>query len=214
MPNDRRRHPRPASAVPTAVNPDDELSIPITVAEIQQSDTMPPPLMEQLARVVEMGEGLWPLRRQIERIESAVAGIAKATTRHDALIEEMLAPQLQQWRATTDELAQQLPRMLGAVDQLAINVKALEGRVRDMEFEVRTLSTRFSAHEDRVGKLEASVADNAKRITSLETSALVASTTSAAISSRDKWWIAKLSAAVGLAAAVVPWAIRFVINHF
>lgn len=208
MPSDRRRPARAASAIPTAVDPEDELSIPITVAEIRASDTMPPPLMEQLARVAEIGEGLWPLRRSIERIESNVASLARTATVHETVINE-LRPQLDRWRAATDDLTQQLPKLIGMVEGLTHHVRSIDARMRDLELEVRSLGERSSGHADDLAHAVADNADLAKRMAVVELHIRDSATSTVAIAKRDKWWMAGLSAAVGAIAGVVPWLYKY-----
>lgn len=207
------KYPRPASAVPTAVDPDDEPSIPISVAEIQQSDTMPPPLREQLARVVAVGEGLWPLRRQIERIESNVAAIARSVTVHDTLLGE-LKPQLDMWRAATDDLRQQLPKLIGMVEGLTHHVRSIDARMRDLELEVRSLGERSSGHTDDIAAAQTGHQALAIRVVALETAHRDRAVESTASAKRDKWWIAGITALVGFAAGSLPTVIKFIRNHF
>lgn len=204
MPADRRRHPRAASAVPTRVDPDDDLSIPITVAEIQASDTMPPPLMEQLTRVVEIGEGLWPLRRQIERIESNVASIAKSVNRHEALLDDMLVPQLNQWRAATDELAQQIPKLISMVEGLTHHVRSIDARMRDLELEVRSLGERSAGQASDLIATQDVHKALTERIHHVEQSIRDKAIASTAIAARDKWWLALIAGAAGAIAGAAP----------
>lgn len=208
MPPDRRRPARAASAIPTAVDPDDELSIPITVAEIRASDTMPPPLMDQLARVAEIGEGLWPLRRRIERIELNIASLAKTGTVHETVLDE-LRPQLDHWRSATDALNQQLPKLIGMVEGLTHHVRSIDARMRDLELEVRSLGERSTGHADDLASAVANNADLAKRLSVVELHMNNAAVSTVAIAKRDKWWLAGISAAVGAVAGVVPWLYKY-----
>lgn len=204
--------------MPTAVTPDDELSIPITVAEIQQSDTMPPPLMEQLARVVEIGEGLWPLRRQIERIESNVAGIAKATTRHEALLDDLLRPQLETWRYQTESIAQQIPKFVASIESMTLLIGDVDRRLRAVEKTVEKLVDRVHGDsedvESALARAEKERAEMRLELAALKEAALIKATASTAIAKRDKWWIAAITAVVGFAAGSLPTVISFIRNHF
>lgn len=204
----QRRHDRAKSAIPSPVDPDDELSIPITVAEIQSSDTMPPPLMEQLVRVVEIGEGLWPLRRQIERIEANVASIAKSVTVHEVVLSE-LRPQLDRWRAATDELTQQLPKLIGMVEGLTHHVRSIDARMRDLELEVRSLGERSAGQADDIVAAQDGHKALVSRVHNIEQAMRDKSVATVAIAKRDKWWFAGLAAVVGFAASNISRVVEF-----
>lgn len=199
--------------MPTRVDPDDELSIPITVEEIQASDTMPPPLMEQLTRVVQMGTELWPLRRQIERIDTKIGALAEAASRQDAVLGE-LRPQLDRWRAATDDLTQQLPKLIGMVEGLTHHVRSIDARMRDLELEVRSLGERSAGQADDLVAAQGGLVAIVARVHALEGVNRDRTVEHAAISKRDKWWWAGITAVVAFSAGSLPWVVQFVRSHF
>lgn len=202
--------------MPTRVDPDDELSIPITVAEIQASDTMPPPLLEQLTRVVEIGEGLWPLRRHIERIEANIAGLAKTATRHESLLDDMLVPQLQHWRASTDSISQQLPKLIASIESMALLVGDIDRRLRAVEITVSKLVDRVTDDgeqvEHRLGELQDELVTAQKEIRDLQNKERDRETTQRALAKSERKtsnkWAAGIAAAIGAIGTAVSHLVK------
>lgn len=140
-------------------------------------DTMAPPLRAQLdnlhlgqAQLVEAVGKVWELRdgTRFERLEANLVAIAQATTRHQSMLDDLLVPQLDRWRATTDGLAQQLPKLIGMIEGLTLHVRAIDDRLRHLELDVRALGERNAGHAEDIAAREAGEKSLAKRISTLE----------------------------------------------
>lgn len=185
-------------------------------------DTLDARLQSQLdslhagqAQLVDSLGKLWPLRDEsrLDRIERNVASIATSTTRHQSILDDMLVPQLDRWRATTDGIANQLPKVLGGIEALTITVTALDRQVRSLELEVRSIKERFDASsattDERLKSAEAKNAALALRIVTLERNEHARTETSKALAKTERKKTGGLSAVV---AAVVS-AVAAAVSH-
>lgn len=141
--------------------------------------TISPPIrerMEQLAaqqsqvtawlgKLAELRDGQW-----LSRIDDRLSAIAKSTTRHEAILDE-LRPQLDRWRATTDGLATQIPKLLSMVEGLTLHVRSIDDRMRSLELDVRALTERTREHAEAVeaaADRESALVDRLARLEQIE----------------------------------------------
>lgn len=158
---------------------------------------------------------LWDLRDGTwrDRIDAKLGSLGESASRQDAILGE-LRPQLDRWRAATDDLTQQLPKLIGMVEGLTHHVRSIDARMRDLELEVRSLGERSAGQADDIVAEQVERAELTRRLAAVELALRDKSVASTAIAKRDKWWIAGISALVGLAAGSLPTVISFVRNHF
>ena len=217
MPDDRRdRHHRrtPAAGYPVHVDP--ELTPPPQEMPRPESrdgyDSISPPIREQLIALADgLGQvthavgKIWDARNdgtRLDRIDDKLAAVAAMLTRHQTILDDNLIPQLDRWRATTDELAAQLPRISAALEGLSLMVSAIDRQQRNLEIEVRTDAARTQATLSglavELATLHSTTAGHDDRITALELVHRDARVGSRAISRRDKKLIGLAAGGAGV----------------
>lgn len=148
---------------------------------------------------------VWDARKdggRLDRIDDKLAAVAAMITRHQTILDDNLIPQLDRWRATTDELAAQLPRISAALEGLSLMVSAIDQQQRRLELEVRTDAVRtereLTSIATQVAHLAAESDRHDERISSLETAARDVRVGSSAISKRDKKLIGLTAGGAGV----------------
>jgi chromosome segregation ATPase len=176
----------PAYVEPETTPPPQE---PPAADSVEGYSTISPPIrerMEQLAagqaqvtawlgKLSELRDGQW-----LSRIDDRLSSIAKSTTRHEAILDE-LRPQLDRWRATTDGLATQIPKLLSMVEGLTLHVRSIDDRMRSLELDVRALTERTREHAEAVEAAADRESVLLERLTRLEQIERDRETTAAAI---------------------------------
>lgn len=182
---------------------------PIDIEDIRQADSIPPPIKEQMVTMASWVEKLAGERTsgiRLDRIEDKLGSLAQSASRHDAILNETLRPQLDYWRATTDDLTQQLPKLIGSVDGLSMHVKDLTSRLRDVEFEIRSMRVRFEAHErnteTQFAAVERARQSFEQRLASLELVESNRNAASLAIAKQERKKSGRFSAAVSAVVAI------------
>jgi hypothetical protein len=187
---DRQPHKSNPFGFPVHVDPDltPPPQEPPSPSDVDGSDTIAPPVRavleqhtEQFAKLSGWLEKLAPLRdgNRFDRIEATLAAIAAVSNRHQSMLDDMLVPQLDRWRATTDEIHGQVPRLIASIEQITILVGNIEQRIRAVEITVAMMVKRVdddskdyekwfaSAEKDRE-HLRSRIAAESNRITALE----------------------------------------------
>lgn len=199
--NDSRRR-TPAAGYPVHIDPEltpppQEMPRPATR---HGYDSIPAPIAAQLDALADgLGQvtnavgKIWDARNdgtRLDRIDDKLAAVAAMLTRHQTILDDNLIPQLDRWRATTDELAAQLPRISAALEGLSLMVSAIDNQQRRLEIEVRTDAVRthdtLAGLAVEVATLHSTTAGHDDRITALELDHRDARVGSSAISKRDK----------------------------
>lgn len=206
-----RKHVRPGSAVPSREIPDDEALTPppIDIESIRgMGDTVPPPLRDQLETMAGWIGKLSAERLgadRLNRIERDMSALARSATRHEAMLDEMLVPQLQQWRAATDSISQQLPKLIASIESMALLVGDIDRRLRAVEITVSKLVDRVSDDgeqvEHRLGELGDELRAAQKEIRDLQDKERDRDTTQRALAKAERKtsnkWAAIIAAAIG-----------------
>jgi hypothetical protein len=146
----RRTDPRglPQYVEPELTPPPQE---PPSPDEVDGSDTIAPPVRaildqhnEKFAELNGWLKKLAPLRdeNRFDRIESNLGAIAKSTNRHQSMLDDMLVPQLDRWRAMTDELHGQVPKLIAGIEQMTILIGNVERRLHAVEITVAMMVKR------------------------------------------------------------------------
>ena len=198
--NDSRRH-RP-HGVPVHVDP--EVTPPPQEPPRPSSrpgyDSIPPPIRAQFDALADDLGGLteaigkvWDARKdgaRLDRIDDKLGAVAGMLTRHQTILDDNLIPQLDRWRATTDELAAQLPRISAALEGLSLMVSSIDRQQRQLELEVRTDRTRTEGTleqlNEQVDGLRSDIARHERRVAELEQARRDERVGTRAISKRDK----------------------------
>ncbi len=194
---------------------------------LEDYDTIAPPIREQLdmlathqrelTSAISRNWGAQVAATQLDRIDQKLSDIATSVTRHQTLLDENLVPQLDRWRAATDELTRQLPRITAAVEGLTLMVNAIDLRQRNLELEFRTAGVRVdgSIHgmTSRLDSHAAEISTHATRITALETNNRDEVVASNAITKRDKKLIG-WAAGAGAVIAFVVSQLKTIIGWF
>ncbi len=198
--NDSRRH-RP-HGVPVHVDPEHTPppQEPPRPSSMRGYDSISPPVREQLdaladglGNVTQAFGKIWDARKdgdRLDRIDDKLAAVAEMLTRHQTILDDNLIPQLDRWRATTDELAAQLPRISAALEGLSLMVSSIDRQQRALELEVRTDRTRTEGTieqlNEQVDGLRGDIARHERRVSELEQARRDERVGTRAISRRDK----------------------------
>ena len=207
MASDRKFRRQPSRAdVPEHIDP--ELTPPpVSIEEIQGFDSIPPPIQEQL-RMLRAGLDRSLSARQhgewLVRIESNLATLARSCTQSETILEEYVKPQLDHWRATTDQIARDMPKMLAALEGVTLTVQAIDHRLRDLEVRMSTSAARADAQHAaidlRVAEAEAVHRRHELRLKEMETKHLTAEATEQALAKQSR---KSGGASGGIVAAIV-----------
>lgn len=170
---------------------------------------------------------LAPLRDEdrLDRMETNIGAIAANTNRHQSMLDDMLVPQLDRWRAMTDELHGQVPRLIASIEQMAILVGNIEQRIRAVEITVSKMVDRidgdsknyekwFAAAERDREHLRSRVEATEDRIDGLERVERDRVVTQQALAKVDRKKSRKAGGVVGGAAAAVVGVVWKVLEHF
>lgn len=209
--NESRRPRTPAHGYPVHVDPEET-----------PPPQMPPGIedggiadrVDRLETGVEqMLEGigrLWDARKDGTRLETMskdMSAIATMATRHQTLLDDLLIPQLDHWRATTDKLGSEIPRLAAAAEGLRLMVSSIDQKQHALEVkhgasEVRTASE-IRDLGARVAAVDTQVGDHQKRIVQLELANRDESVAIDAVSKSDKRRLALVRGLVVVGSGVI-----------
>jgi hypothetical protein len=144
-----------------------------------------------VTQMIEAFGKVWDARKDGNRLETMskdMSAIATMATRHQTLLDELLVPQLDHWRATTDKLSAEIPRLAAAAEGLRLMVSSIDqkqislevkhgtseartaGEIKDLGARVAAVDNALGEHRKRIDQLELANRDESVAIEAVATS--------------------------------------------
>lgn len=163
-----------------------------------------------VTQMIEAFGKVWDARKDGNRLETMskdMSAIATMATRHQTLLDELLVPQLDHWRATTDKLAADIPRLTAAAEGLRLMVSSIDQKQTALEVKQGTAEARTASEMKelgaRVAVVDTTLGEHQKRIASLELANRDESVAVAAVASSDRKRLAIVRGLVVVGSGVI-----------